>query len=132
MADSKLRFERPLSPHIQIYRRTLTMVMSIVHRITGAALYIGTLLLAVWLIAAASDEATFNAVQAVLGSFIGRLALLGYTWALLHHLIGGIHHLLLDVGYGFEIDAREKSAIVSLVASIGLTIVVWIVGYAVR
>ena len=83
------RIERPLSPHLQSYRVTLTMAMSIVHRITGVALYFGTLLLAWWLIAAASGPAAYSHVQAFTGSFIGRLIVFGYTWALLHHLLSG-------------------------------------------
>src|SRR5579871_4098332 len=94
------RAERPLSPHLQIYRPMLTMMMSIVHRITGAALYVGTLLLAWWLLAAASGPNAYATFQAVASSFIGRVVLLGYTWALVH-MLGGIRHLIWDSGHGF-------------------------------
>ncbi|MDP0983862.1 succinate dehydrogenase, cytochrome b556 subunit, partial [Klebsiella variicola] len=76
------------------------MVMSIVHRITGGALYFGTLLVAWWLIATATSEAQFNLVSWVFGSWVGLLVLLGYTWALVHHMIGGIRHLIWDTGRG--------------------------------
>ncbi|MGL4441992.1 MAG: succinate dehydrogenase, cytochrome b556 subunit [Alsobacter sp.] len=132
MADSRLRIERPLSPQIQIYRPMLTMTMSIVHRITGAALYFGTLILAAWLIAAASGQASFATMQAVLGSFLGRLVLFGYTWALLHHMLGGIRHLIWDTGRGFGAVERELFAKLTLGGSIVLTILLWIVAYAVR
>jgi succinate dehydrogenase / fumarate reductase cytochrome b subunit len=132
MADSRLRIERPLSPHIQIYRPMLTMTMSIVHRITGAALYFGTLILAAWLIAAASGQASFATMQAVLGSFLGRLVLFGYTWALLHHMLGGIRHLIWDTGRGFGAVERELFAKLTLGGSIVLTVLLWIVAYAVR
>ena len=132
MADSKLRIERPLSPHLQIYRPMLTMTMSIVHRVTGAALYFGTVILAVWLIAAASGKVSFDVAQAVLGSFLGRIVLFGYTWALLHHMLGGIRHLIWDTGRGFGPEAREALAKITLGGSIVLTILVWIVGYVVR
>lgn len=132
MADSRPRIERPLSPHIQIYRPMLTMTMSIVHRITGAALYFGTLILAAWLIAAASGQASFGTMQAVLGSFLGRLALFGYTWALLHHMLGGIRHLIWDTGRGFGAVERELFAKLTLGGSIVLTVLLWIVAYAVR
>lgn len=132
MADSKLRIERPLSPHLQIYRPMLTMTMSIVHRVTGAALYFGTVILALWLIAAATGKANFDVAQAVLGSFLGRIVLFGYTWALLHHMLGGIRHLIWDTGRGFGPEARELLAKVTLAGSIVLTILVWIVAYAVR
>src|SRR5438045_9369145 len=81
------RIERPLSPHLQTYRWTLTMALSIVHRVTGMALYFGTLLLAWWLIAAASGPGAYANVQAFTASTIGRLNLVGYTWALMHHML---------------------------------------------
>ena len=81
---------RPLSPHLQVYKLIPTMVMSIVHRITGGALYFGTILVAWWLIAAASGPSYFEFVNGIFGSWIGRLILLGYTWALVHHLLGGL------------------------------------------
>ena len=85
MADANMQDNRPLSPHLQIYKPMLTMMMSIAHRITGAALYFGTLLLAWWLIAAATGPAYYEFVSEIAGSFIGRLVLFGYTWALIHH-----------------------------------------------
>src|SRR6185369_768670 len=90
--------ERPLSPHLTIYRPTVTMTMSIIHRITGAALYFGTLLVAWWLIAASTSQHYFEFVNWLFGSWIGRLVLLGYTWALLHHMLGGVRHLVWDTG----------------------------------
>src|SRR5258708_23317561 len=90
MAEAKVPAERPLSPHLTIYRPLLSMMMSIVHRITGAALYIGTLLLVWWLLAAVSGPGAYAAFQSAAASFIGRIALFGYTWALIHHMLGAI------------------------------------------
>jgi succinate dehydrogenase / fumarate reductase cytochrome b subunit len=123
------RRARPLSPHLQIYRPMLTMMMSIVHRITGAALYFGTLLLAWWLISAAAGPNAYANVEWFMGSLIGRLVLLGYTWALLHHMLGGIRHLVWDMGRGFEPAERELLAAATLIGSIALTVVLWVVGY---
>lgn len=123
------RRARPISPHLQIYKPMLTMMMSIVHRITGAALYFGMLLLAWWLIAAAAGPNAYANFEWFIGSFIGRLVLFGYTWALLHHLLGGIRHLIWDTGHGFEPAEREFLALATIVGSIALTILVWIVGY---
>ncbi|MFZ0845427.1 MAG: succinate dehydrogenase, cytochrome b556 subunit [Pseudolabrys sp.] len=120
---------RPLSPHLQIYKPTLTMMMSIVHRITGSALYFGMLLLAWWLIAAASGPNAYSYVEWFMGSLIGRLVLLGYTWALLHHMLGGIRHLIWDTLHGLEPTEREMLALATLVGSISLTLVLWVVGY---
>ena len=123
---------RPLSPHLQVYKPIPTMVMSIVHRITGAALYFGTVLVAWWLIAAATGEAYFNWVSWFFGTWIGRLILFGYTWALLHHMLGGFRHFIWDTGRGFGPEERELLAKATLVGSVALTIIVWIVALIVR
>ncbi len=131
MAGTQGESGRPLSPHLQIYRPMLTMMMSIVHRMTGAALYLGTALLAWWLIAAASGPEAFATVQWFMGSIIGRLILLGYTWALIHPMLGGMRHLVWDTGRGFDLKTIEIMARVTLGGSIALTIVVWVIGYSV-
>jgi succinate dehydrogenase / fumarate reductase cytochrome b subunit len=123
---------RPLSPHLEIYRFTWTMAMSILHRITGAALYVGTLLLAAWLLSAASGKGAYDVAQWAFGSFLGRLVLFGYTWALMHHMLGGIRHLIWDTGTGFEGVTRQRLAKFNLIGSVILTLVIWIIGYAVR
>lgn len=122
---------RPLSPHLQIYRPMLSMMMSIVHRITGAALYFGTALVVIWLVSAAAGPSAFAAVQSIYGSLFGQIVLFGYTWALVHHAIGGVRHLIWDVGRGFGPE-RELLYRLSLGGSIVLTVVIWIVGYALK
>ena len=122
--------ERPLSPHLSVYKPIPTMVMSILHRMTGAALFFGTLLLAWWLIAAASGPSAFETANAFFGSFFGRLILFGYTWALIHHMLGGIKHLVQDTGKALEKNFTTKMAVLQPVASIALTVLVWIAGYA--
>ena len=126
------RRPRPLSPHLSIYRVTMTMAMSIAHRITGAGLYVGVLLLAWFLIAASTDAAAFGVFSAFIDSIIGRLVLFGFTWALFHHLIGGIRHFLWDAGYGMDAPMRDQLAWATLIGGFVLTIVVWAIGYAVR
>ena len=128
MAEAKAPIARPLSPHLQIYRLTLTMAMSIVHRITGAALYVGTLLLAWWLIAAASGPTAYATFQTVASSLLGRVVLFGYTWALIHHMLGGIRYLIWDTGHGFAPSEREWLVRANLAGSIVLTILLWVVG----
>src|ERR1700678_137703 len=122
------RIERPLSP-LLTYRWTLTMALSIVHRATGVSWYFGTLLLAWWLIAAATGPTPYAYVQAFTGSFIGRLIVFGYTWALLHHLLSGLRHLVWDLGYGFKANEREAMAWGTLIGGIALTVVLWIIAY---
>jgi len=124
------RIERPLSPHLQSYRITLTMAMSILHRITGVALYFGTLLLAWWLIAAASGPGAYSHVQAFTGSIIGKVIVFGYTWALLHHLLSGLRHFVWDLGYGFKASEREALTWGALIGGISLTVLLWIGAYA--
>jgi succinate dehydrogenase / fumarate reductase cytochrome b subunit len=128
MAEAKVPAERPLSPHLTIYRPMLSMMMSIVHRITGAALYIGTLLLVWWLLAAVSGPGAYAAFQSAAASFFGRIVLFGYTWALIHHMLGGMRYLIWDTGRGFGAAEREWLLRANLVGSILLTIILWVVG----
>jgi succinate dehydrogenase / fumarate reductase cytochrome b subunit len=132
MAGTKAPVERPLSPHLLIYRWPLPMVMSIAHRVTGAGLYFGTLLVAWWLMAAAAGPNGYATFAVFMNSFFGRLILFGYTWALLHHMLGGIRHLIWDTGHGFDAKEREWLALASAVGSISLTIVLWILGYLIK
>jgi succinate dehydrogenase / fumarate reductase cytochrome b subunit len=118
---------RPLSPHLSIYRPMLTMMMSIAHRITGAGLYFAMLLLAWWLLAAASGPNAYGTLQRFMGSWIGWLVLLGCTWALMHHMLGGIRHLIWDIGYGFGPAEREWLARATLIGGIVLTIIIAVV-----
>ena len=123
---------RPLSPHLAIYKPSLTMTMSIVHRLTGAALYFGTLLLVWWVVALASGPQAFATAQWFLTSILGRLVLFGYTWALLHHMLGGLRHFVWDTGAGFDEVWRERLTLFSLIGSIALTLIIWVIAYVVR
>ena len=128
----KLPADRPLSPHLQIYKPMINMVMSIVHRITGAALYFGTLLLAWWLIAVAQGERYYAYVNMVLGHPIGKLVLFGYTRALIHHMLGGMRHLYWDTGRGYDISSINRLSWLTVFMSILLTLAVWAVGLTLR
>ena len=132
MAEAKAPAERPLSPHLQIYRPMLTMTMSIVHRVTGSALYFGMLLLAWWLIAASVGPNAYANVEWFIGSVMGRLVLLGYTWALIHHMLGGLRHFVWDLGHGFQLNKVEWLVRLNLIGSIVITILIWVIGYGVR
>jgi succinate dehydrogenase / fumarate reductase, cytochrome b subunit len=132
MSTSTPRPARPLSPHLSIYRLTPTMAMSIVHRITGAANYFGVLLVAWWLLSAAIGEHAFAIANGFFASWVGRLILFGYTWSLVHHMFGGIRHLVWDTGRGLEKSTSRRFAQASIVASVLFTLIIWIVGYMVR
>lgn len=123
---------RPLSPHLQIYRPMLTMALSIIHRITGAGLYFGSLLLIWWVFAIAMGPETYAGFQAVAGSIPGRVILFGFSWAVIHHTLGGIRHLVWDTGRGFRLATVEFSARLIVAASLSLTIAVWALAYWIR
>lgn len=129
MADARLAASRPLSPHLQVFRFILTMAMSIVHRITGGFLYVGTVFVAVWLVAAASGPEWFALIDGIYQSWIGRLILLGLVWSLIHHAIGGIRHFIWDLGYGFDPKTADRLALLNLVAGVVLTGIVAIAAF---
>ena len=107
------------------------MAMSIFHRATGSALYVGTALLAIWFVALASGPRAFYAVQWFFGSPLGILILFGYTWVLMHHMLGGVRHLIWDFGHGYGPE-RLTMARFTLIGSIVLTLVIWIVAFLLR
>ena len=129
--SNELEAGRPLSPHLQIYRPMLTMMMSIAHRISGASLAVGFTLLTWWLVAISMGPEAYAYVADFFGSLIGRALLLLFTWALIHHMLGGIRHLIWDTGAGFSRTSIEVLAWATITGSIVLTILVWVVGYGI-
>ena len=121
--------ERPVSPHIQIYRWQWTMLLSITHRMTGVGLAVGTLLLVWWVVAAAAGPEAYASAQAFLSHWFGRLLLFGFTWALFYHLCNGIRHLFWDAGKGFELTTGYATAWAVVLASVVLTVLAWVIGY---
>jgi succinate dehydrogenase / fumarate reductase, cytochrome b subunit len=124
--------ERPLSPHLQVYRPQITSVLSILHRLTGVALTLGTLLLTWWLVAAAYGPDAFADAQAFVGSWFGQLLLWGFTFALFYHLGNGIRHLAWDFGWGFELSQVRASGLAVLAFAVVGTLLTLIVAYATR
>lgn len=123
---------RPLSPHLQVYDMLqITALLSILHRITGVVVGLGLLLLIWWLVALASGAEYFNYVQDIAGSWIGRLVLFGFTWALFYHLCNGIRHLYWDAGWGFEIPSVYRSGWTVVIASAVLTVLAWVAAYGI-
>jgi len=120
---------RPLSPHLQVYRPQLTSVLSITHRLTGVALAVGTLLLIYWLTAAAAGAEAFETAQSFIGSWFGRLLLFGWSLALFYHLCNGIRHLFWDIGAGLDLPTAYRSGYAVLIATVVLTLASWIAGY---
>ena len=128
MAEVKARIERPLSPHLQIYKPQLTSVLSIAHRAAGVVLSVGSIFLVWWLVAAAASDDAFDAAQAFWRSWFGVLLIFGWTYSLFFHLCNGVRHLVWDVGYGFELKQTYLSGWIVVGASAALTLVAWIAG----
>lgn len=121
---------RPLSPHLQVYRWQWTMAYSILHRGTGIALSVGALFLTWWLVALATSADQFAIVQAFFYSWIGRLFLLGWAFSLFYHLANGIRHLAWDTGWGFELKTAEATGHFCVAVAVVLTIVAGFIAYA--
>ena len=117
---------RPLSPHLQVYRWQLTSVLSILHRLTGVFLSLGAIALVWWLFAAASGDAAFAVVQCAIASWAGRLFLIGWSFALFYHLANGIRHLVWDAGVGFDIKTTYATGWTVVVAAAALTAFAWV------
>jgi succinate dehydrogenase / fumarate reductase cytochrome b subunit len=119
--------KRPLSPHLQVYRLTLSMIMSGLHRITGLCLVVGMVVLTWWLLAAAAGQNAYATFEAFSTSWLGRLILLGFSWAVLHHLIGGLRYLVWDLGIWIENEEREWLIRANIAASIVCTALLWVI-----
>ncbi len=124
--------DRPLSPHLQIYRPQLTSVLSITHRLTGVALSVGSPVLVFWLLAAAAGPQSYAALHGFLASWIGLVLLLGWTFSLFFHLCNGVRHLFWDAGYGFELESIYASGWAVVAISAGMTLVAWILSFGMR
>lgn len=123
---------QPLSPHLQIYRWTWTMAMSVFHRITGTALYAGSALVAIWLVALASGPAAYAWVAWFFGSFVGLAVLFVYTWILMHHMLGGLRHFVWDFGHGLDRKLRLWLSRGTLIGSTILTPLIWALALTLR
>lgn len=123
---------RPLSPHLQIYKPQVTSVLSILHRLTGVALVMGTIPFVYWLAALAGGADSYATAQALFGSVVGQILLFLWVFSLFYHLCNGIRHLFWDMGLGFELKTLHTSGTIVMVAAVALTLVAFIAGYAMR
>lgn len=126
MAAETKRPERPLSPHLQVYKPQLTSVLSITHRLTGIALAVGTLLLVWWIAAVAAGPEALGTVNAFMGSWLGIFLLAGWSFSLFYHLLNGIRHLFWDIGAGLELKAAYTTGWLVVAGSLVLTAVTWV------
>lgn len=127
MAETKSQ-TRPLSPHLTVWKWGPHMLVSILHRITGSALTIvGLAVLTWWLLSIAGGPEAYGRFTSVSGHWLGRLVLIGLTWAFFQHLLSGIRHLVMDAGRGFELGANKRFAVLTVVGSLALTAALWAV-----
>jgi succinate dehydrogenase / fumarate reductase cytochrome b subunit len=122
---------RPLSPHLQVYRPQLTSVLSIMNRLSGIAISVGTLLMVWWLVASAGSPRGYAAMQGFMGSFLGIILLFGWTVALVYHFVGGMRHLMWDAGYGFDLPQVYASGWAAVAATAVLTVLIWVIALVV-
>lgn len=120
--------QRPLSPHLQIYRRTILMMMSIMHRATGLALYVGVLVVAAWLLALAMGPSCYDLFMRLAHSPGGLFIFLGLSWCLFHHMLGGVRHLIWDTVTALDVPSARLLAWLNLIVSLGLTALLWGLG----
>ena len=120
--------QRPLSPHLQVYRPQISSALSIFHRLTGIALSAGTLLMVWWLVAAATSDDAWAEMQAVVGSILGLVVLFGWTVALMYHFFAGIRHIAWDMGYGFDKPDFHYTGYAVLAATAVSSVAIWAVG----
>jgi len=119
-------FKNPLSPHLQIYRWHISSLLSITHRISGVVNFIALILIFFWLIALSLGENNYESFLLMINSFFGKFILIGFTWSMSFHVLGGIRHLFWDLGYGFEIKTANISGIIVIISSLVLTIIFWL------
>jgi succinate dehydrogenase / fumarate reductase cytochrome b subunit len=128
MTDAPARLRaRPLSPHLQVWRWHLTMLTSILHRVSGSALYVGALILAAWAVCLAAGPESYATYKAVVGSPLGKVVLFALTAAVFYHLANGIRHLIWDAGQGLDVKSANTSAVAAIAFAAAATLATWVV-----
>ena len=121
--------QRPLSPHLQIYKPQITSVLSILHRGTGIVLSIGSIILVLWIVTLTLGESTYLMYSNIINNWFGKFIIFGFTFALFYHLSNGIRHLFWDAGYGYELNHAYISGISVIISSLLLTSMTWLIVY---
>jgi len=116
----------PLSPHLQIYRWHISSLLSITHRISGVINLLALVLIFFWLILLSFGESNYELFLLIINSFFGKFILIGFTWSMSFHILGGIRHLIWDLGYGFETKTANISGIIVIITSLVVTVIFWL------
>lgn len=122
--SERVKGNRPLSPHLTIYRPQMSSISSILVRISGVSLSFGFLLIVWWLLAASTNIKYFESANSILSSWFGIVVLIGSVWALCYHSLGGIRHLIWDMGYGFDLKTADRMGWAVIIGSFVLTFVI--------
>ena len=122
--------QRPLSPHLQIYKPQITSILSILHRGTGIVLSIGSIILVLWIVALTLGENTYSIFSNLINNWFGKLTIFGFTFALFYHLSNGIRHLFWDAGYGYDLKHAYISGLAVIFSSIFLTSITWFIVFS--
>ncbi|WP_395673092.1 succinate dehydrogenase, cytochrome b556 subunit [Phenylobacterium sp.] len=121
--------ERPMSPHLSVWRWHITMLTSILHRATGVALYVGALIGAAWAVSLASGPEAYSTFQGLLGSPLGLVVMFGLTWSVFYHLANGIRHVVWDLGHGLDVKSANASAVLVIAFACAATLAVWAIAF---
>jgi len=127
MSDTKLQRERPMSPHLQVWRWHITMATSILHRATGVALYVAALIAAAWALSLAQGPATYATFKGLLGSPLGKVVMFGLTVSFFYHLANGVRHLVWDAGHGLDVKSANASAVTVFAFTAVASVAVWVI-----
>lgn len=127
-APNKMK-PRPTSPHLSVYRWQITMSMSILHRLTGVALAFGLLFLTWWVMAVLCGPDAYAVFIGFTKSILGRLFMIGWSWALMYHMLNGVRHLYWDIGKGYELQTVTQTGIVVIIGSFILTALIWLLAF---
>ena len=120
--------QKPISPHLQIYRWHISSLLSITHRISGIINLLALIFIFFWLIVLSFGETNYELFLLAINSFIGKFILIGFTWSMCFHILSGIRHLAWDLGYGFEIKTANISGVMVIIFSLALTVIIWLLG----
>jgi len=120
--------KNPLSPHLQIYRWHLSMILSITHRIIGVANSVAMILICLWTISLLFGEENYEIIKILFQSFFGKLLITSLSWSFSFHILSEIRHLIWDLGYGFDLKISKITGIITIIGSLALTVLIYLMG----
>ena len=120
--------KNPLSPHLQIYRWHLSMILSITHRIIGVVNSVAMVLICLWTISLLLGEENYEIIKILFQSFFGKLLIISLSWSFSFHILSEIRHLIWDLGYGFDLKISKITGVITIIGSLALTVLIYLIG----